>query len=144
VHLDARREWATSVLGTYEIHTRKKDSGLKVGDILTLEGGTGRAFYQKVSGAALPRIVTVGTVYYAEFKVTADEGGGPILDAFFADNTDRVFGVGGEVSVFLPKPKLLLDARAVQEFGARTRTQGLAFLFTVGYQVKSLAKEPRP
>jgi hypothetical protein len=142
VHLDTVRKWSTSVLGTYEIHTRKKDSALKVGDILTLEGGTGRAFYQKVSGAALPRIITVGAVYYAEFKTTADEGGGPLLDEFFAGNKDRVFGVGGEVSVFLPKPKLLLDARFVPEFGAHTRTQGLAFLFTVGYQVKSLAKTP--
>jgi hypothetical protein len=142
VHLDTRHEWSTSVLGTYEIHTHKKDSDLRVGDILTLEGGTGRAFYQKVSGTELPRIIKLGVVYYAEFKVTADEGAGPLVDEFFANNKDRVFGVGGEVSVFLPKPKLLLDARFVPEFSAHTRTQGLAFLFTAGYQLKSLAKTP--
>jgi hypothetical protein len=141
-HLDTRREWSTSVLGTYEIHTHKKDSTLKVGDILTFEGGTGRAFYQKVSGTELPRIIKVGVVYYAEFKVTADEGAGPIVDEFFANNKDRVFGVGGEASVFLPRTKLLLDARLVPEFGAHTRTQGLTFLFTVGYQIKSLARQP--
>ena len=142
VHLDSKREWSTSLLGTYEIHTHKQDSDVKVGDILTLEGGTGRAFYEKVSGEAIPRVINVGIVYYAEFKVTADEGAGPLLDEFFADNKDLVFGVGAEVSVFLPKPKLLLDARVVPEFGAHTRTQGLSFLFTVGYQLKSLAKRP--
>jgi hypothetical protein len=55
-----------------------------------------------------------------------------------------VYGIGGEASIFLPKPKLLIDARVVPEFGARNRTQGLTFLISLGWQVKSLAKTPQP
>jgi hypothetical protein len=53
------------------------------------------------------------------------------------------FGIGGEASIFLPKPKLLIDARIV-EFGARNRTQGLTFLLSLGWQVRSLAKTSSP
>src|SRR5262249_30075327 len=56
VHLDDRHAWTTSVLGTYEIHSHKKDSDIKAGEILTIEGGTGKAFYKKVSGTPLPQI----------------------------------------------------------------------------------------
>lgn len=142
VHLDDTRTWTTSVLGTYEINTRKEDSDIEVGDTLTIEGGTGRAFMKKVSGAALPRIINAGVVYYAQFKVTADEVHDPIIDDVLADSQDRVFAVGGEVNVFLPKSKLLLGARVLPEFGAHTRPQGVTFMFTVGYEAKSLARRP--
>src|SRR5262245_359315 len=44
IHLDENHLWTTSLLATYEIHSHKEDTDLKVGDILTIEGGTGRAF----------------------------------------------------------------------------------------------------
>ena len=53
-----------------------------------------------------------------------------------------MFGVGAEASVFLPKPKLLLGFRAVPEFGAINRTQGLTLMVTLGYQAKLFAKAP--
>lgn len=142
VHLDDRHAWSTSLLSTYEIHSQKKDSDLKPGAILTLEGGTGKAFYTKVDGTPIPRITNVGIVYYAQFKLTADKGTGPIADRLLTGNKDRVFGIGGEINMFLPKPKLLLGARVVPEFGARNRTQGMSVLFTVAYQAKSLVKMP--
>jgi hypothetical protein len=40
--------WTTALLATYEIHTHKHESQLQAGDILTVEGGTGRAFYREV------------------------------------------------------------------------------------------------
>jgi hypothetical protein len=140
IHLDDKHAWTTAVLGTYEVHSHKKDSVIRAGDILTLEGGTGKAFYRKVSGTPLPQITNVGVVYYAQLKVTSDTGTGPIADDLLAGVKDRVFGIGGEVNAFLPKPKLLLGVRLVPEFGARNRTQGLTFLFTIGYQAKSLVK----
>jgi hypothetical protein len=136
VHLDNKHAWTTSVLGTYEIHTTKGDSNLKAGNIMTLEGGTGRTFLKPVAGSKIPMITNVGVVYYAQFKVTVDTGGSPLVSALLADGKDRVFGIGGEVNVFLPKPKLLLGARVVPEFGARNRTQGTTVLITVAYQVK--------
>jgi hypothetical protein len=140
VRLDNRRAWTASVLGTYEIHSKKKDVDLEVGDILTFEGGLGRSFYAKVDGTPLPRITSVGAVYYAQFKVTGDTAS--VLTPSLAERKDHVFGVGVEANVFLPKPKLLLGIRAVPEFGAVNRTQGLTLMVTLGYQAKLLMKAP--
>jgi hypothetical protein len=108
----------------------------------TLEGGTGKSFYKPIAGTPIPQIFSVGVVYYGQFKVSADSGVGPLADILLAGHKDRVFGIGGEASIFLPKPKLLIDARVVPEFGARNRTQGLTFLISLGWQVKSLVKAP--
>jgi hypothetical protein len=142
VHLDDEHAWSTSFLGTYEIHTHKRDSDFKVGDILTVEGGTGKAFYQKVDGTPIPQIITVGVVYYGQFKVTTDTGSGPLAQQLLAGRKDRVFGAGVEGSIYLPKPRILVDLRVVPEFGARNRTQGVTFLLTAVWQAMSLEKAP--
>jgi hypothetical protein len=142
IHLDDKHEWSTSMLATYEIHSHKKDSDIKAGDILTLEGGTGKAFYKKVEGTPIPQVTNFGLVYYAQFKVTSDSGAGPFADVLLGGIKDHVFGVGLEGDVFLPKARLLLGLRVVPEFGARNRTQGVTILATIGYQAKSLAKQP--
>jgi hypothetical protein len=111
--------------------------------VLTLEGGTGKAFYKKVEGTPIPQITNFGLVYYGQFKVTGDEG--PPLDPGLNVSKDQVFGVGLEGSVFLPKPKLLIGLRAIPEFGAKSRTKGWAFMLTLAYQAKSLVKmSPTP
>jgi len=143
LRLDDKHAWTTSMLASYEIHTHKKDSDIKVGDILTLEGGTGKSFYKKVEGTPIPQITTVGLAYYAQFKVTADQGSGPVADRLLAGRKDRVFGVGVEGNLFLPKAKLLLGLRFIPEFGARNRTQGYTFLLSIGYEAKSLVKMPQ-
>lgn len=140
LRLDDRHAWSTALLATYEIHSHKEDSDLKAGDILTLEGGTGRAFYKSVEGTPIPRIMNLGVVYYAQFKVTADEA--PGAGGLLAEIKDRVFAAGLEGNIFLPKQKLLLGLRLMPEFEARNRTQGFTSLITIGYQVKSLAKTP--
>jgi hypothetical protein len=50
---------------------------------------------------------------------------------------------GPEVNVFIPEAKLSVVARVIPEFGARVRTQGLAFSLTVVYAAKSLAHHPQ-
>jgi len=142
VNLDDEHAWTTSLLATYEIHSHKKDTNLKAGDILTLEGGTGKAFYKKVEGTPIPQIITVGVVYYGQFKVSADTGTGPLSSALLAGHKDRVFGVGVEGNIFLPKSSLLLCLRAVPEFGAHNRSQGFTILLSAAYQLKSLVKMP--
>lgn len=136
VHLDNRHAWTTSLLATYEIHSSKSDSDIKAGDILTLEGGTGRMFMKPVAGTKIPMITNVGVVYYGQFKVTGDTGGSPLITGPLAGDKDRVFAVGGEVNVFLPKAKMLLGGRILPEFGARNRTQGTTIMITAGYKVK--------
>jgi hypothetical protein len=97
-------------------------------------------WYKTVEGTPIPQIVNLGTVYYGQFEVTGDEG--LLLDPRLNISKDRVFGVGLEGSIFLPKPKLLIGLRAIPEFGARSRTQGWAFMLTLAYQAKSLVKMP--
>lgn len=142
VRLDNKRQWSSSVLGTYEVHSEKNDSDIRAGNILTIEGGTGRSFYKKVDGTPIPQITNIGIVYYGQFKVTSDEGSGPIADVLIAGQKDHVFGVGVEANIFLPKPRLLLGARVVPEFGAHNRTQGLTVMITLAYQAKSLVRAP--
>ena len=142
VHLDAEHAWETSLLTTYEIHSHKKNSDFKVGDILTSEGGTGRSFYQGVEGTPVPQILSVGAVYYAQLKTTSDTGTGPLAERLLAGRKDRVFGVGVEGSLYLPKAGILVDLRVVPEFGARNRTQGITFLLSLAWQAKSWVKAP--
>src|SRR5262245_3021744 len=139
IRLDDKRQWSTSLLGTFEVHSHKKSSEITVGDILTLEGGTGRAFYSKVEGTPIPQIVNVGVAYYAQWKVTPDTVSGQAPP--FAQK-DRVFGVGVEGNIYLPKTGLLLDLRVVPEFGARLRTQGITFMLTAAYTLESLVEHP--
>jgi hypothetical protein len=142
LHLDAQHQWTVSALASYEIHSHKKDNDLlKVGDILTVEGGLGRTFLKldMAGGKPVPsRITNVGLVYYGQFKVSGDQGGQ--LTPLLAGRKDRVFGAGLEGDVILPKSGLVFGLRVEPEFGARNRMQGWTFLLTAAYELKSLAK----
>ena len=143
LHLDAKHEWTLSALGSYEIHSHKKDSDIKVGDIFTVEGGLGKNFVKAevMDGKPVPSLITsVGLVYYGQFKVTADEAGQ--ASNFLGGDKDRVFAVGLETNVIVPKTSMVYGLRIEPEFGARNRTQGWTFLLTIAYELKSLVKMP--
>ncbi|MGH7681413.1 MAG: SphA family protein [Candidatus Eiseniibacteriota bacterium] len=134
VRLDREQAWTTSLLATYETHSSKQGTRIKVGDILTLEGGTGRTFSKELKGESTPRTASVGLVYYAQWKVTGDEAVGPMRGLVLAGRKDRVYAAGLEGNVFLPKAKLLAGLRVMREFEARNRTEGVTFQFTLTYQ----------
>src|SRR6478736_7792880 len=95
LHLDTKHEWTLSSLGSYEIHSHKKDTDIKVGDILTVEGGLGKTFLklEMAGGKPVPTLVTnLGLVYYGQFKMTSDKAGQGT--ALFEGSKDRVVGVG--------------------------------------------------
>src|SRR5262249_19790804 len=73
VRLDAKEPFELSMLATYGIHTRKKDTDVRTGNVLTFEGGLGYAAFKKPK-TKLP--IDVGLVYYAQFKLTADQVNG--------------------------------------------------------------------
>ena len=65
-----------SALTAYEMHTKKKDTDIKVGQLLTIEGGI---------GATTKKAMNFGMAYYAQWKLTNDSGlgvpplgGGPV------------------------------------------------------------------
>lgn len=146
VRLDKREPFELSMLATYGIHTTKKDTDVRAGNVLTLEGGLGYAAFKKQK-AKHPMPIDIGLVYYAQFKLTADQVNGdthPIVQQLLAGTKDRVYGLGGELDYFIPKAGVVVGLHVLDEFGARNRTQGVTGLFSIAYQVASFVKKPPP
>ncbi len=134
VYFDEARNWHFAALAAFETHGKKDGTNVRVGNILTLEGGLGRSF---MHGAA-----NVGIAYYAQWKVSDDDfglgfslPGGPLLDRH------RVYGVGPEVTIPLASKRKLfgfLNLRYFWETGARTTLEGNTFVATFSFPVPSI------
>ena len=133
---DEKRLWHGAGSVAHEFHSEKKDTDIRVGQIMTIEGGFGRTFYKKVNNP-LPLITKIGVAAYRQFKVTEDSGSN--IPEVLLGQKDRVYGMGPEFSIFIPQAKITVIARLMPEFGARVRTQGTSFALTVVYAAKSLA-----
>src|SRR5262245_31432632 len=44
IYADRARTWSVAATAYWETHTRKKDTPVTVGDLLTVEGGAGKSF----------------------------------------------------------------------------------------------------
>ena len=139
-YLTRDRSWHASALFAYEMHARKPGVDIKVGDMVTVEGGVGKTFVKPVANSPLPLMTSVGLAYYTQFKATADSGADirPALRGL----KDRVFGAGPEVSVFVPQIGATISARYIPEFGARNTTQGQTFAVSIAFVVKPLGPPP--
>ncbi len=134
IFFDKKKSWHLATTAFYETHTKKKDSDMKVGDILTLEGGLGKSLF---NGA-----LTLGVAYYAQWKLTEDDfglgfelPGGPLL------GKHKVFGFGPELTIpIATKKKLfaLVNARYIWESGARTMVEGNTLLITAIFPIPSI------
>jgi hypothetical protein len=135
VFFDEAKTWHFAARAVYETHTKKQDTEITVGDLLTLEGGLGKSFLQ---GAAM-----VGAAYYAQWKMTDDDLGLDIeLPGGRRLAKHRVYGIGPEVSLPLATKKKLigfLDVRYFWETGARTTLEGNTFTFTLTFPIPSVA-----
>ncbi|MFV2032854.1 MAG: transporter, partial [Gammaproteobacteria bacterium] len=85
VYLDQARTWSFAATAFYETHSSKDGSDIKVGDILTIEGGLGKSW---ADGAA-----AFGVSYFAQWKVSEDELGAGISNP----NKHKIFGAGPEL-----------------------------------------------
>jgi hypothetical protein len=123
VYLNEAKTWHAATTGFYEIHHNKRGIDLRVGDILTLEGGLGMSFLKGAGNA--------GLAYVAQWKITNDSG------AEFPTNLqkskNRAFGIGPEISVpIFAKGTLLglVGVRFIREFGVRTNFEGSSFVLS--------------
>lgn len=126
VFLDQARSWHASTLAGFEMHSEKKESEVRAGDVLTLEGGLGRSF--------LNGTLNVGAAYYAQWKVSDDRFAAEVPDRIIARH--RVFGFGPEMTVPIAANQRLIalvTARYLWETGARTTTQGDTFVTMVTF-----------
>ena len=126
-YFDDDRTWHAATTMFYEIHGDKKDSDVRVGELVTFEGGVGRSFIQ---GAA-----SLGLAYYAQWKTTRDDLGSLPLNLLLTGK-NRVFGLGPEVTLpfFATGPWAgLLTVRYQWEFGAQSSFEGQMFSVAVTF-----------
>ena len=127
IYFDTAKTWHFATTAFYETHTEKEGSDIRVGDILTLEGGFGKSFM----GGAL----NVGIAYFAQWKVTDDDLPGPLTLP-----KHRGFGVGPEVTIpIATKSKLisLITARYIWETGVRSSLEGNTFMIYATFPIPS-------
>lgn len=137
VYLDKKRMWNAAANFALEFNTEKSGTNIRPGDLGTVEGGLGRTFYKKVGGP-IPMIMNLGIAGYAQFKVTGDSGSD--IPTPLRGFKDRVFALGPEFNIFIPKPQLTVLVRYEPEFGARVRAQGQSVVFSIVWVAKSLVK----
>lgn len=138
-YFDEKKTVSLSTTGYWELHSEKKDSDVKVGQILTLQGGFGKSF---LGGG-----VVIGAAYYAQWKLTADKlgsfvlPGGGTVEPELADAKHKVFAFGPDVTLpIASKTKLfaLVNIRYLWESGASSKTQGDTFLLTTTFPIPSI------
>ncbi|TDO83748.1 hypothetical protein EV143_101188 [Flavobacterium chryseum] len=128
-----------SFLAAYEINSKKKDTDIKTGDILSVEGGLGKTFYVMNGEKTAPKgILNAGVIYYLQGKISNDKI--PVGNLVLEPKKDRIAGVGAEVNYFHIGSKTSAGLRWVSEFEAVNRFQGNTFFLTLAH-VFSLARE---
>ena len=65
VYFDEKRTVSLATTAFWELHGKKKDTDVKVGQILTLEGGLGKSY---LGGGLI-----LGAAYYAQWKLSEDQ-----------------------------------------------------------------------
>jgi hypothetical protein len=138
VFFDEKKTLSLATTAYWELHGNKEDSDVKVGQILTLQGGLGKSF---LGGGLI-----IGAAYYAQWKVTKDRlrefvlPGGDEIGLDFP-NKHKVFGFGPDVTLpIATKSKLfaLVNIRYLWETGARVKTQGQTLVVIATFPVPSV------
>ena len=128
-----------SALASYEINGKKKDTEIKTGDILSIEGGLGKTFYMMNAEKTAPKgILNAGLIYYMQYKMTNDKVTVPVIGVIEGDK-DHVGGIGAEVNYFHIGCKTSAGLRWIAEVDAINRFQGNTFFLTLAH-VFSLKK----
>jgi len=110
-YLDAAKTWHVATTAFYEVHTTKRDTDIRIGDLLFLEGGIGKNF-GFASGSSL------GAAYYAAWQTT--DASGEDVPVLLRGRRIRGFGLGPEVQLL----QGTIVVRALWEFGVRNNLEG--------------------
>jgi hypothetical protein len=139
LYIDEQRTVSVATTAFWEFHSEKEDTNVKVGQILTLEGGAGKSF---LGGGLI-----VGAAYYAQWKLTEDRlasfvlPGGGSFEPRLA-NKHRVFGFGPDVTLPVASQRklfALVNVRYFWETGARSKTEGQTLVVTATFPIPSVA-----
>ena len=108
-YLDEAKTWHVATSAFYELHTKKRDTDIRVGEWFILEGGIGKDFG---SGSSL------GAAYYALWQTT--DASGTDVPQLLRGRKIRGFGLGPEVRLLQGG----VVVRALWEFGVRNSLEG--------------------
>ncbi|WP_289664268.1 SphA family protein [Flavobacterium panacagri] len=134
-----KKTFHLSALAAYEINGKKKDTDIKTGDILSIEGGLGKTFYCMNAEKTAPKgIWNAGLIYYFQYKVSDDKI--PVGSLILEPDKDHIGAVGAEVNYLHIGCMTQAGFRWVSEFGAVNRFQGNTFFITLAH-VFSLKKK---
>jgi len=122
-----------SALASYEINGKKKDTDIKTGDLLSIEGGLGKTFYTMNAEKTAPKgILNAGLIYYLQYKVTNDQIPVPVFGTIETDK-DRVGGIGAEINYYHIGCSTSAGFRWIAEVEAINRFQGNTFFLTLAH-----------
>jgi hypothetical protein len=131
LYLNEQKTLYASAQGSYEIHSKKRDSDVKVGQVFTVEGGV---------GTTVKRALNFGMAYYLQWKLTDDTGLG--LPALVENRLGKNhnYGLGPEASMVLPLSEdlsklMVLDFRYLLETGTNLDTKGNILVFSATFKV---------
>ena len=138
VFFDEKRTVSLATTVYWEFHGKKKDTDIKVGQLLTLQGGFAKSF---LGGGLI-----TGAAYYAQWKLTEDwftdvelPDGTPIIGNALGKH--RVFAFGPDVTLpVASKSKLfaLVNIRYMWETGAQLKTEGQTLVVNATFPVPSV------
>ncbi|MFD2942545.1 SphA family protein [Flavobacterium notoginsengisoli] len=139
LYFNEKKTFHFSALAAYEINSKKKDTEIKTGDILSIEGGLGKTFYCMNAEKTAPKgILNAGLIYYFQYKVSDDKI--PVGSLILEPDKDHIGAVGAEVNYLHIGCMTQAGFRWVSEFGAVNRFQGNTFFITLAH-VFSLKKK---
>lgn len=122
-----------SALASYELNGKKKDTDIKTGDILSVEGGLGKTFYVMDGTNPAPKsIINAGLIYYLQYKVTNDQIPVPVFGTIETDK-DRVGAIGAEINYYHIGCSTSAGFRWLAEVNAINRFQGNTFFLTLAH-----------
>ena len=127
MYADSTRSRRISALASYDQNTRKRGIDIRRGNMFQVQGG---------AGANVRRVVTLGVAGYALWQVTPDRGAD--LPPALRDERSRVFGLGPEVDVTIPKWQTRVTFRIEQELGVRSRPRGQVIALGVYWRASSV------
>jgi len=117
-YFDEKKTWAGSILGRYEVHSKKGDQDITPGNDFHFEWAISKT---------VATFWDVGIAGYCHWQVTDDRGSG----ATNTDVHDRVYAIGPEISAFFPQVKLGVSLRSQWEFEAQDRSEGNMTTLTI-------------
>jgi hypothetical protein len=134
VYFDQAKTWHFAATAFYETHGKKDGTDIRVGNLLTVEGGIGKSFME---GAG-----NVGIAYYAQWKLSDDDFGVNLPQLPNRRlGQHRVYGFGPELTLPLATKKTLfgfLNLRYFWETGARSSLQGNTFVATLTFPLPGI------